>query len=56
MEEGPADRCYSPLIYLCIWLSQHLETFHLQSPLPPEDNKYHITRMAVLLHGTLTVY
>lgn len=31
---------------------------HLCPPLPPAstDNKYHVTRMAMLLHGTLHVY
>lgn len=49
---------YSLLIYLSSLLTTPPLTSVLPSSLPPTstDNKYHVTRMAMLLHGTLHVY
>lgn len=49
---------YSSLIYLSSLLTVPPLTSVLPSSLPPTsaDNKYHVTRMAMLLHGTLHVY
>lgn len=42
---------------ILLFLSNHPYP-HLCPPLPPTsaDNKYHVTGMAMLLHGTLHVY